>query len=203
MSRRLRVEEQDRLQSNKKEFLDQDKLKLRKERIHGPILWRTIPPNFKIVDLQEKFYDEALLMIHYHALPHDVVTRNAEIIDDEESLKSLLDKAKYFLKDCTSLAAVEVTFPPQDPEDPNPPKPVETLIGFVILKAVHQSDYGRVFLSVLMTDGDAQKKCINLYSALHRGAAEYFDNNLSCDCYLASTYLCIKPGYDKKSRYLL
>lgn len=63
MSRRLRIEEQERLQSHKKDFLEQDKLKLRKERIHAPIVWCVTEDNFKVIDLQEKHYDEALFMI--------------------------------------------------------------------------------------------------------------------------------------------
>lgn len=63
MSRRLRYEELERLQSTKKDFLEQDKLKLRKERIYGPIVWRTTADNFKVMDLQEKYFEEALFMI--------------------------------------------------------------------------------------------------------------------------------------------
>lgn len=63
MSRRLRKEEQERIQSTKKDFLEQDKLKLRKERIYAPLVWRVTADNFKVMDLQEKYFDEALFMI--------------------------------------------------------------------------------------------------------------------------------------------
>lgn len=194
MSRRLRIEEKERLESNKKDFLEQDKLKLRKERIYAPCVWRIIKDNFKVIDLKEKFYDEAVDMIKNHYIPNDVITRNAEIIEDEVSLKSMLDKTYYLLKDSISLAVVLETLPtPSSDTDALPPTPVQELAGVLVLKAIHKVDYGRVFTSLIMSEGEARKKCLQLYATMHRKAN--VTQQMNCESYINYYYLCVKPEF--------
>lgn len=112
-------------------------------------------------------------------------------------------KARYFLKDCSSLAVVHETY--EMPESTTEtdlqiePRPVHTLAGVLILKAMHKSDHGRTFSSIIMTNGEAQKKCIAFYAAVHRGAQ--VTEIMKCESYLTYFYTCIKPEYRHKGKF--
>lgn len=131
-----------------------------------------------------------------------MITKNADIVEDEVSLNSLMAKAKYFLKDCSSLAIVKETYTtPQTLSETDiqiEPKPVHILAGILILKIIHKSDYSRTFMSVIMTDGEAQRKCINFYSALHRGAK--ISQIMHCESHMNYFYVCIKPEFRHRGK---
>lgn len=195
MSRRLREEENQRLRTTKEDDYDEDMLKLRKERIYAPILWRRLGTGYRIQDLKEKYFEETLELLNTYYIPNEVLCRNTDMTEDEVSVQSFLDKVLFHLRDCTSLVLIDESLPKETEEDV-PPVPNDEIAGVLILRAIHKADFGRVFSRIIMTQGDAQKKCVQIKTALNRKVDIY--DKMNCDTFLRYYYLCIKPKYRHK-----
>nr|XP_022919199.1 uncharacterized protein LOC111428034 [Onthophagus taurus]XP_022919200.1 uncharacterized protein LOC111428034 [Onthophagus taurus] len=180
MSLRLRLENERMLQVKEEEVIE-DKLKILKERMYAPVIWRELEDDIKIIDLKEERYAEVLEMIEEYFLPEDVLTKNSEMSDDEVSKKSFMDQCMFQMRDTTSLVAINYALDPPD------------LVGCCLNRVVHKDDFGRVFSGTIMKDGEAQEKCMKIRRTLSRKVNIF--ESFNCDVYLKIYTVCIKPEY--------
>lgn len=63
MSRRARLEEEKLKQLNDELKGEEDKIKLQKERIYAPIIWKRLTSGIRIEDLKQKYFEQALKIV--------------------------------------------------------------------------------------------------------------------------------------------
>lgn len=127
--------------------------------------------------------------------------RNSNLADDPTSKQSYLDRILFNLKNHSSIIALDestnffkeyifiLLYNNYSDND-------DAIAGFLVLKAVHKSDFGRVFSRVQLTDGEAYQKCTNFLNNLSRIVDVHA--TFHCDAYLRYYLLCIKPEYRRK-----
>ncbi|CAH1990579.1 unnamed protein product [Acanthoscelides obtectus] len=139
MSRKYRQEEEKAKQLSSELQEEEDKLKLQKERIFGPIVWKRLAYGIRIQDLHAMYFEPLLDIIEEHYVTENVVFRNTRFLEDDKSVKSYNEKLIHTMKDRVSIIAI-------DEEN-------DEIAGALILKAVKKCDYGRVFSRVMLSDG--------------------------------------------------
>lgn len=184
MSRRFRVEEEKAQQLNQDLQEEEDKIKLQKARIFGPIVWARLDNGIRIEDLKPKYFEDTLDMIEQYFVTEDVVFRNTDIVKDPQSLNSFREKLLHNMKDLSSIVVI-------DENNENP------VAGVLILKALKKCDFGRVFSRVYLSSGKAYSSIINFlnYFSRHVDLFETF----SCEIYLRYYLICIRPEYRKRN----
>ncbi|XP_017785361.1 PREDICTED: uncharacterized protein LOC108568666 [Nicrophorus vespilloides] len=183
MSKRLRLEHDYAEQLRQEAEEEDDKLKKQQERIFAPITWARFHNGFRIIDLKEKHFGDVIELIKEHYIPVEVLCRNAEIEEDEVSLKSFLDELMFNMRDSTSIIAIH--------ESSN------ELAAVLILRIVNKIDYSRVFTRIAFNEGEARKKCTAIINALSRKNDVY--KIMNCDTFLYYSLLCVNPTYRHKA----
>ncbi|XP_065163305.1 uncharacterized protein [Atheta coriaria] len=182
MSRRYRLEQKYLQQLRAEAEEEEDKVRQNQHSSTAPVLWATLNTGFSIHDVVDADHQDILEMLQEHYIPHDVLCRNTELIDDPVSLKSMLDHILYTLKDTTSIKIVK-----------NEENGSETLVGVLLLRVSRKADFDRVFSRTILQDGDARKKCIAIQTALSRKLNIYETYN--CESFLRYYILCIKKEF--------
>ncbi|XP_001812133.1 uncharacterized protein LOC100141857 isoform X1 [Tribolium castaneum] len=184
MSRRARLEEEKQRHLNSELEEEENRLKAQRERIYAPIIWKRLGSGIRIQDLKPVYYDQVLRIIQECYFQEEVLCRNSNLGEDPDSIKSFLNMVLFYLKDRTSIIALD-----ESNED--------AVAGFLVLKAVHKTDFSNVFGRVFHVEGEAHKKCLAFTNYLGRKADVYTD--LNCDIFLQFCLLCIRPEYRKKA----
>ncbi|GJQ83840.1 hypothetical protein Trydic_g5698 [Trypoxylus dichotomus] len=184
MSKRLRLENERVAAIKDEEREEEDKLKLMKERIYAPIIWKRMPGGICIMDIKEGDFPEVSdFLMRYH-VTEDVLCKNTELYRDSISKRSYLNQCLFYMKDTSSIMAVDET---NDNE----------LAGIVLIRVVRKEDYGRVFARAIHLDGRAQKQCMQIKIALNRKVDIFAD--FDCESYLSIEVVCIKPAYRRRA----
>ncbi|KAI4464211.1 n-acetyltransferase-related [Holotrichia oblita] len=183
MSKRLRLENERVAAIKDEEREEEDKLKLIKERIYAPITWKRMPIGICIRDIKENDFQDVIDFLLCYYITEDVLCRNTEMIKDATSQKSFLEQCMYFLRDTSSIMAVD------ELKD-------NDIVGVILMRVVLKEDYGRVFARTIMLDGVAQKKCMQIKIALNRKVDIFAD--FDCESYLSIEAVSIKPAYRKR-----
>lgn len=183
MSRKYRLEQERSQQLHQDLQEEEDKLKLQKDRIFGPIIWRRISEGIKIQDLKPDRYEDTLDMIQENYISQDVLFKNTNILRDPLSLKSFREKLLFNMKDrCSIIAVDEVN---------------GILAGVLILKTFKKSDYGCVFSRTQMVEGKCFQSIETFLNYVNR-SVDIFEH-FKCEIYLRFYLICIKPEYRGKS----
>lgn len=113
----------------------------------------------------------------------EVLCRNTGIGKEPASVASFLKRVMLTLKDTTSIIALD--------ENNN-----EAIAGFLLLKRVHQDDYGRIFSRMQIVNGEAHTKFANFTDYLNRKCNIFYD--FQCNVFLRFYLLCMTRQYRKK-----
>ncbi|XP_074032419.1 arylalkylamine N-acetyltransferase-like 2 [Leptinotarsa decemlineata] len=183
MSRRYRLEEERAKQATNDLQDEIDKMKLQKERIFGPLIWRRLTSGFRIQDLKPQYYEQVLDMIIEHFIHEDVVLRNSNFAEDTDSIKSFREKLLHTMKDQSSIIAIDESN--------------EEIAGVLLLKAVKKCDFGRVFSRVQLSEGKIYQSVIGFMNFLNR-KVDVFEH-YQCEVFLRYYLLCINPEYRRKA----
>ncbi|XP_044751871.1 uncharacterized protein LOC123311844 [Coccinella septempunctata] len=180
MSRKFRNEQLKLKQLNAEVQEELDRVKLQREKIFAPIIWKDIPAQgLQIQDLKVPMFEESMKLIEKHFLDEDLLCRNANLSKDPVSVKSFLSIVHFNLKYRQSIALVDVEN--------------KKIVGVLILKTVQKNDCGRVFDRVQMIEGDAFREVSRFLGQVTRklDIYEYFN----IDTYLEYVLLCIKKNH--------
>lgn len=71
-----------------------------------------------------------------------------------------------------------------------------TIAGVILMRVVLKADYGRIFARTILLDGVAQKKCMQIKTALNRKVDIFAD--FDCESYLSIEVVSIKPAYRRR-----
>ncbi|KAK4873912.1 hypothetical protein RN001_013272 [Aquatica leii] len=205
MSRRLRTEEYRANFFQDEEPVQEDSFEIQLRRINLPLVWKRNAQGIRFQDLKEQYYDEVLNMIKEYYLPNDILHKNTDFLNDEESVECYLERVLCQLKDCSSIIAVDENYDFEEFDEegnviPIIKKPFEEgkikIIGVLIVKILNKSALDRVFSSIKLIQGDAIKKCMDIKIALSR-TVDIF-KIMDCEKVLRYYEMCVIPEYRHK-----
>ncbi|XP_064212809.1 uncharacterized protein LOC100141857 isoform X2 [Tribolium castaneum] len=107
MSRRARLEEEKQRHLNSELEEEENRLKAQRERIYAPIIWKRLGSGIRIQDLKPVYYDQVLRIIQECYFQEEVLCRNSNLGEDPDSIKSFLNMVLFYLKDRTSIIALD------------------------------------------------------------------------------------------------
>lgn len=184
MSRRYRLEQEKAQQLTHDLQEEEDKIKLQKERIFGPIIWRRISEGIRIQDLKSIHYQHVLNMILENYPREAVLFKNSNFLKDPMSVSSFRDKLLFNMKDQCSIVAVDEAH-----ED--------VIVGALILKTIKKSEYGRVFSGTQVGDGQCFQSIAAFLNHVNKNGDVFA--HFQCEIYLRYYLVCIKPEYRRKN----
>ncbi|XP_031343229.1 uncharacterized protein LOC116178499 [Photinus pyralis] len=201
MSRRLRLEEE-RAKAVKEEEIFEDPLKIQLKRIFSPLVWKETSYGIRIQDLKEDQHEEVVNMFKDHFLENDVLCKNTELLNDEESLACYLRRIRFQIRDSSSIIAVDLNYVHDDEDLQDESEAKLKIVGVLILKVMRKNEFNRVFSQVQLIEGEAMKKCVAFRSHINRRVDIH--EKCNCDVYLRYYELCVLPQYRHQSLgYLL
>lgn len=183
MSRRYRLEQERAQQLTQELQEEEDKIKLQKDKIFGPIIWRRISEGIRIQDLQSDYYEETLDIIIEYYVRDDLLFRNTNILNDPDSLKSFRAKLLFSMQDRCSIIAVDEAHE-------------GGVVGVLLLKSVKKCDYGRVFSRTQIGAGNCYQSITTFLNHVNKHVDIFLHYN--CEMYLRYYLLCVKPEYRGK-----
>ncbi|KAL3282316.1 hypothetical protein HHI36_005504 [Cryptolaemus montrouzieri] len=183
MSRKFRTEQLKLSQLNAEVQEELDRVKLQREKIFAPIIWKELPSmNIQITDLKDPKFEEAINLIKENFLDENLLCRNVNLVQDPVSVKSFLDRVRFHLKYRQSLIAFDLE--------------KKEIAGVLLLKTVQKSDCGRIFGRVQMLEGDAFKQVMRFLGQITRKLDIY--DYFGVDTYLDYIFPCVKKSYRHK-----
>ncbi|KAJ9599185.1 hypothetical protein L9F63_010362 [Diploptera punctata] len=149
------------------------------ERIKAPLVWARLTSGVRIEDLQEKRFPEALQLLREYFLTEETLCRASEISEDEESVMGLFEIVTLWMKDLTSLIAVE--------------EGTGEVVGLLICRVQHLLDHTRTFSRIQFIRGVAFHKIMDLRYHMHK----YYDvyENYDVSQFFRIYAICIKKTF--------
>ncbi|CAK9831365.1 hypothetical protein ANTRET_LOCUS8370 [Anthophora retusa] len=150
-------------------------------RMKAPLQWSS-QPKYKIIDLKETHYDEALRLIKHHFFREEPMCKASSLLRDRTSVNEYLELVSTWMKDTTSIIAtsaasgrvigVVVTRINSSPEKTDTYNRAQILKGETLLKIMHLTN-------TLLVQTNAHERF---------GHPEYF----------CIYILCVHPSYREK-----
>ncbi|KAK5646997.1 hypothetical protein RI129_005461 [Pyrocoelia pectoralis] len=191
MSRRLRLESR---VLTEEEVHVRDPIELQLKRIYSPLVWKETAFGIRIQDLKENQHDEVINIIKDYYVEQDVLCKNTELLNDEESLDCYLKRIRFQLRDNSSIIAVDL----KDEEgDKKLTDEKLKIVGVLVLKIIRKNEFTRVFSQVQLVEGEAMKRCIAFRSHITRRVDVH--EKCNCEVFLRYYELCVIPEYRHQS----
>ncbi|KAK9870528.1 hypothetical protein WA026_008092 [Henosepilachna vigintioctopunctata] len=183
MSRKYRTEQQKLSQLNAEVQEELDRVKLQREQIFGPLIWKDLPHlKIRILDLKPARYKDVLNLIKENYFEENLLFRNVQFSKDEQSVQSFLGRVSFICNYKQSIIAVDLDS--------------DQIAGVLLLRAIPKGDCARIFSVVEIINGDAFKEVRRFVSQVTKKVNIY--DYFGVDTYLEYVLLCVDQKYRRQ-----